>query len=426
MSAQGGGQDQLTQARPQGAPGYVLVVDDNLINSVLLTRHLAQHGHRTASASTGQEALDKLKAESFDLVLLDVDMPGMTGHAVLEVMKADPNFRDIPVIMVTGVDELQSVVRCIQQGAEDYLTKPFNPVLLQARIKACLDKKRLRDGERRQTRELELALQQLRATQDQLIVKEKLAELGALTAGIAHEIKNPLNFVMNFSQLSGQLLEELRAALKEKNTAEITDLLDVLGQNLARIREHGARADAIVRDMLLQSRGHSAERQPTDLNALVSQYVHLAYQGLRAQDASFNIAIEEEYDPAVGQVSVMPQELSRVIVNIAGNACYAAHEKKKTAPASFAPTLRVWTKNLGRQVEIHFRDNGPGIAAAIREKIFHPFFTTKPPGTGTGLGLSMSHDIVVRGHRGEVRLETEEGSYAEFIIRLPRGGETAS
>jgi signal transduction histidine kinase len=425
MTAPGGDQDRPAEARPHSAPGYLLLVDDNPINSLLLVKQVAQHGHRTATASTGPEALEKLKAESFDLVLLDVEMPGMTGHAVLEAMKADPNLRDIPVIMVTGVDELQSVVRCIQQGAEDYLTKPFNPVLLQARIRACLDKKRLRDGERRQTRELELALQQLRATQDQLIVQEKLAELGALTAGIAHEIKNPLNFVMNFSQLSGQLLEELRAALQERNTPEITDILDLLGQNLTRIREHGARADAIVRDMLLHSRGHSAERQPTDLNALVSQYVHLAYQGLRAQDAGFNVVIHEEYDPAVGLVSVMPQELSRVIVNIAGNACYAAHEKTKSAPVGFAPTLRVWTKHLGREVEIHFRDNGPGIPAAIREKIFHPFFTTKPAGTGTGLGLSMSHDIVVRGHRGELRLETEEGGFAEFIIRLPRGGETA-
>ena len=275
--------------------------------------------------------------------------------------------------------------------------------------------------------ELERTLTQLKQTQEQLVVQEKLASLGALTAGIAHEIKNPLNFVNNFADLSAELTAELhelidtqRAQLDPQQAQNIDEVLNDLRQNVTKIGEHGKRADSIVRGMLQHSRGASAEPQPTDLNALLAEYVNLAYHGMRAQDASFNIRLETVYDPAVGVVRIVAQDLSRVILNVMNNACYAANAKLKTAGSSFTPTVSVRSKDLGDRVEIRIRDNGNGIPAAVRDKLFTPFFTTKPPGQGTGLGLSISYDIVVRQHKGEIRVESEEGSYAEFIIVLPR------
>jgi signal transduction histidine kinase len=274
--------------------------------------------------------------------------------------------------------------------------------------------------------DLEATLAELKRTQDQLVVQEKLASLGALVAGIAHEIKNPLNFVTNFAELSGDLISELREVIETqkdrldpKQFEEIGAVIGDLAQNVSKIHEHSKRADGIVRGMLQHSRGKSGEPVPTDLNALVAEYVALAYHGMRAQDASFNITLDTAYDPSVGLVPVVPQDISRVFLNVINNACYAASEKRKTDGPGFAPTVSVRTTNLGDRVEIRIRDNGNGIPAGVRDKIFNPFFTTKPPGKGTGLGLSISYDIV-RQHQGEIRVQTEEGQYTEFVIVLPR------
>jgi signal transduction histidine kinase len=409
-------------------PGRVLVVDDNDINRDMLMRRLERQGLTVKEAGDGSQALNILENGDFDLILLDIMMPVMDGYQVLAALKADTRWRDLPVIMLSALDELRSVARCIEMGADDYLPKPFDPILLRARIGACLEKKRLRDLERQKTEELERTLSQLKATQDQLVVQEKLASLGALTAGIAHEIKNPLNFVTNFAALSVDLVQELRGDLNrvaekmEHTTRENCEMiLADLEQNVAKIAEHGRRADSIVRGMLLHSRGQKGERQPTDINALVAEYVNLAYHGLRAQDSSFNITLTTDYDKSLGKIDVVPQDLSRVILNIANNACYAANQKKKAAGAGFAPTLTVWTKDQGDHVEIRIRDNGTGVPASVRDKLFQPFFTTKPTGQGTGLGLSISRDIIVQGHQGELLLDSEEGQFTEFTIRLPKG-----
>ena len=408
-------------AAAEGA-GRVLVVEDNASNRDLLRRRLERQGHRVSEAANGVEALDMLGAGEYDLMLLDVMMPEMDGYQVLARLKQDARLRDLPVIMISALDEIQSVVRCIEMGAEDYLAKPFDPVLLRARIGASLEKKRLRDNERRKTEELERALQQLKETQDQLVVQEKMASLGALTAGIAHEIKNPLNFVMNFAELSVDLLRDLEQTVEpaEKDAAYVQEILGDLSGNLERIREHGKRADSIVRGMLAHSRGGAGQREKVDLNALTAEAVNLAYHGLRAQDVNFNIAIESDYDPKLGPVEVVPQDLSRVFLNITNNGCYAAYQKKLRQPDGFRPVLRVTTRDLADGVEVRIRDNGTGIPKDALQKIFNPFYTTKPTGSGTGLGLSLSYQIVVEQHKGTIRVDTSEGEYTEFIVTLPK------
>ncbi len=267
----------------------------------------------------------------------------------------------------------------------------------------------------------------LKSAQEQLVVQEKLASLGALTAGIAHEIKNPLNFINNYADLSVELMTELReeleqeqAALPEKKYQSLQKLIGSLSGNAKKIFEHGKRADGIVRSMLLHSRGQAGERQPTDINAMLDEYVNLSYHGMRAQDSSFNLTIERDFDPEAGAVDAIPQDLSRVFLNLLNNACYAVNEKARLAGPGFAPTLRVHSRNLGDSVEVRIRDNGMGIPAEVRDKIFNPFFTTKPTGQGTGLGLSISHDIVVQGHGGQLEVETVPGEFTEFVVRLPR------
>ena len=257
-------------------------------------------------------------------------------------------------------------------------------------------------------------------TQEKLVTQEKLASLGALTAGIAHEIKNPLNFVNNFSEVSHELLDELKAELLSKNEEEAINLIDDLKQNLTKINQHGKRADSIVKGMLLHSRGTAGEKILSDVNELLDQYVALAYHGLRAQNKDFNITIEKDYDESIEKINVVPQDLSRVFLNIINNACYAANEKKQKNGNGFEPKIKVSTKNLVDKIEISIKDNGNGIPQFVRKNLFNPFFTTKPAGEGTGLGLSLSYDIIVKEHKGEIKFESEEGEYTEFTITLPK------
>ncbi len=268
---------------------------------------------------------------------------------------------------------------------------------------------------------IEVTLKELKSAQVQLIHSEKMASLGELTAGIAHEIKNPLNFINNFSELSNELLDEMKIELQNDNTEEAMAIVNDVKQNLEKIYHHGKRADSIVKGMLQHSRGSSGEKTLTDINDLLDQYVNLAYHGLRAQNKEFNIIIEKNYDAMMEKINVVPQDISRVFLNIINNACYAAYDKKlKSEDNNFSPTLKVSTKNLDDSVEIKIADNGNGIPKDILDKIFQPFFTTKPTGEGTGLGLSLSYDIVVKQHAGEIKFESVEGKYTEFIINLPK------
>jgi len=286
---------------------------------------------------------------------------------------------------------------------------------------------RLFEQVQERTRELSQSLDELRTAQDRLIQTEKLASLGQLTAGIAHEIKNPLNFVNNFSALSAELIDELHEALKstdldDKIREEIDELTDMLRGNLEKVVQHGKRADSIVKNMLLHSREGSGEHRPVDINAIVEESLNLAYHGARAEKSGFNITLQRDLDPDAGLIDLYPQEITRVFLNLISNGFYAATKRKEAGEESFEPTLSASTKSLGNKVEIRIRDNGTGIPLEIKEKMFNPFFTTKPAGEGTGLGLSMSHDIVVKQHGGKIDVDTKPGVFTEFIITLPRTG----
>ncbi|WP_334529357.1 GAF domain-containing protein [Bradyrhizobium sp. AZCC 2230] len=276
------------------------------------------------------------------------------------------------------------------------------------------------------TKELTQSLDELRTAQDRLVQTEKLASLGQLTAGIAHEIKNPLNFVNNFSALSAELTDELNdmlksASLDEKMREDVHELTSTLKGNLEKVVQHGKRADAIVKNMLLHSREGSGEHLPTDINGLLDDSLNLAYHGARAENSGFNITLQRSFDPGAGTVEAFPQELTRAFLNLISNGFYAVTKRKtESGDSGFEPILSATTKNLGNTVEVRIRDNGTGIPAEVKEKMFNPFFTTKPAGEGTGLGLSMSHDIIVKQHGGRIDVETVPGLFTEFKIVLPR------
>ena len=272
------------------------------------------------------------------------------------------------------------------------------------------------------TRELSQSLDDLRTAQDRLIQTEKLASLGQLTAGIAHEIKNPLNFVNNFSALSAELTDELNDVLKPvamdgKVRGEVDELTGLLKDNLEKVVQHGKRANSIVKNMLLHSREGSREHRPADINSLLDESLNLAYHGARAEKGEFNITLQRDFDADAGTIELFPQEITRAFLNLIANGVYAATRRKtENNEPGFEPTLRATTKNLGTTVEIRIRDNGTGIPAEVREKMFNPFFTTKPAGEGTGLGLSMTHDIIVKQHGGRIDVATEPGQFTEFTI----------
>ncbi|MEO6315375.1 MAG: ATP-binding protein [Chitinophagaceae bacterium] len=279
-----------------------------------------------------------------------------------------------------------------------------------------------------QKEELQETLNELKSTQTQLIQSEKMASLGELTAGIAHEIQNPLNFVNNFSEVNTELIAEMKEALNKGDIEEAKLLAEDITANEQKINHHGKRADAIVKGMLQHSRSSGGQKEPTDINALADEYLRLAYHGLRAKDKSFNATMKTDFDESIGKINVIPQDMGRVILNLITNAFYVVAEKKKPLTPEgklnpffkdYLPTVTVSTRKAGDNVLISVRDNGNGIPPAVLEKIFQPFFTTKPTGQGTGLGLSMSYDIVTKGHAGELKVETKENQGTTFTVVLP-------
>ncbi|HRH51125.1 MAG TPA: ATP-binding protein [Panacibacter sp.] len=270
-----------------------------------------------------------------------------------------------------------------------------------------------------QKEELQHALTELKSTQAQLIQSEKMASLGELTAGIAHEIQNPLNFVNNFSEVSSELLEEMQAELDADNKEEAFNIAADVKQNLEKIIYHGKRADAIVKGMLQHSRSSSDKKEPVDINALTDEYLRLSYHGLRAKDKSFNATMNTDFDGSIGKINIVPQDIGRVLLNLFTNAFYSVSAKKKNLGNDYDPAIWVSTKKEVNKIIIKVRDNGTGIPQKVLDKIYQPFFTTKPTGEGTGLGLSLSYDIITKMHGGTITAETKENEFAEFTIELP-------
>jgi len=336
--------------------------------------------------------------------------------------------RTILIVPMLKEDELIGTMTIYRREVRPFTEKQIALVenfTRQAVI--AIENTRLLRELRERTKDLSDSLEDLRTAQDRLVQTEKLASLGQLTAGIAHEIKNPLNFVNNFSALSAELVDELQDVLKpttleDKTREEIDELTLMLKSNLEKVVQHGKRADSIVKNTLLHSREGSGEHRPADINAIVEESLNLAYHGARAERSGFNITLKRDLDPEAGMIDLYPQEITRVFLNLISNGFYAATKRKESGEKSFEPTLSATTKNLGNKVEIRIRDNGTGIPREVQEKIFNPFFTTKPAGEGTGLGLSMSHDIVVKQHGGKIDVDTKPGSFTEFIITLPRKG----
>jgi signal transduction histidine kinase len=355
-----------------------------------------------------------------------------------KVYRASPLFKEI--IDVGGI-RTAVIVPLFKEsaflGAIHIFRKEVRPfsdkqiALLQnfaAQAVIAIENARLITETREARDDAEAALGDLKAAQANLIQAEKMASLGQLTAGIAHEIKNPLNFVNNFAGLSVELLDELRetagpalATLDEDQRAELDETMEMLSGNLTKIGEHGRRADNIVKSMLEHSRGVSGERREVDVNGLIDEALNLAYHGARAQDQGFNITLERDYAATFPQVELAPQEMTRVFLNLFGNGFYAANKRARdNGDRSFRPVLSVVTRDLGEAVEVKVRDNGTGIPPEIRDKLFQPFFTTKPTGEGTGLGLSISYDIVTQQHGGTIEVESRVGEFTEFTVRLPR------
>jgi len=366
---------------------------------------LTEHANRVASP----DHLRQMASASDDVTTIDPQVTTIAAWAADEVGALAAAFQNMELELQRYIGNL----RRAQQELEEH-----NRTLEQKvnqRTSELVSK----------NAELESTLDKLKQAQEQIVTQEKLASLGALTAGIAHEIKNPLNFINNFAQLSAELTTELaesvgKAGLPDDTAADINDVVEMLKMNVQKINEHGTRADSIVRNMLTHSRKTKGERTAVDVNALLNEYVGLAYHGMRGQDQSFNARIETKFDPEVKTISAIPQDLSRAFLNILTNACYALRDKAKIAGDGYAPVLAVSTRLAGDDVEIRIRDNGTGIPDEVKAKIFEPFFTTKPAGQGTGLGLSMTFDILVQAHRGKVDVDTKPGEFAEFIIRLPR------
>ena len=336
------------------------------------------------------------------------------------------NYRTLLAVPMMREGTPIGVVTLTRSEARPFTDKQIELVTTFADQAAiAIENVRLFEQVQERTEELSLSLHNLRTAQDRLVQTEKLASLGQLTAGIAHEIKNPLNFVNNFSALSVELVDELEevlkpAALDRKTRADTGELTHMLKGNLEKVVQHGKRADSIVKNMLLHSREGSGERRPVDLNALVAESLNLAYHGARAERQDFQIRLDQNFDPAAGEIDLFPQEITRVLLNLISNGFYAAMKRKAEMRDGYEPTLGATTGDLGDRVEIRIRDNGGGIPPGVKEKIFNPFFTTKPPGEGTGLGLSLSYDIVVKQHLGSIEVVTQPGEFTEFRIILPR------
>ncbi|MDR0406949.1 MAG: response regulator [Holosporales bacterium] len=432
-----------TQASFDRTQARILIVDDQEMNRMILERRLRMdHFSAITQTADGQEALKLLESALFDVILLDMVMPNIGGYDVLCAVKQNPDLQDIPVIMISAEDDFNKIVQCIQAGAEDYLGKPFNPTLLRARLNASLDKKFLRDKEKRY--------------QEQILAQQKLASLGALTEGIAHELKNPLHFVTNFAEISIELANEIvQYAVQIKEAQDIEEnrknqtkalsiseiqedlvkKVKILETNVSKIVEHSKRADNIIRFMLDHSRTSGGKFQTGDINKLLEECMTMVFAAHKSQYTIFNVEIQKIFDKNIPKIELIWQDITHVLMNVIDNALYATcikaehltkQKSKKTERGKpcvlmsfYMPRVILSSVDKETTIDITIKDNGIGISKENLKKICDPFFTTKPSGDGTGLGLSMVHEIIQE-HKGSYLIDSVEGEWTSFQIILPK------
>ncbi|MEC4803238.1 MAG: hybrid sensor histidine kinase/response regulator [Jaaginema sp. PMC 1079.18] len=376
----------------------ILIVDDNPTNLKVLSYTLMNEGFELAIATDGTEALAQIAEEKPALILLDVMMPGIDGFETCRRLKANRETEDIPVIFMTALSDTVDKVKGLSIGAVDYISKPFEAVDVLARIRVHL---------------------RLQAAQKRMLAQEKLAALGTLAAGIAHELRNPLNFVANYAEIAVTNLTELLNSSEISQSPETKHLLQEVREDINSIYHHSQRAEQTIKSMMQLAR---RDRQPhweaTVLDILLNQATQLAYQSFRARYPEFSLEIVTDYDPTVETIWVVPSDFSRAAIALVDNACYALYHKQKQQ-ATFQPQLHLKTRAGDRSIKISLRDNGSGIPAKLTRHLFDPFVTTKPPGEGTGLGLSLAQNIIVEQHGGNLTFHSEIGQYTEFTIALP-------
>lgn len=383
----------------------ILIVDDNPTNLKILSQTLTSAGFQLAIATNGEEALEEVMEELPELILLDVKMPKIDGFETCRRLKANPKAQDIPIIFMTALSDTIDKVKGLSLGAVDYITKPFDEQDVLARVRVHL---------------------RLRAAQKQIIAQEKLASLGTITAGVAHELRNPLNFVINYAQSSIDSLNELFLNIQENPQLEPQNILNHL-QEVIRdsqaIYEHGERAGRIIESMMQLARSEPGEYQCINLNDLLPQALKLAYHSFRSKHLQFLMTIHTQFDSNLEPIEAIVSDLHRAFINIIDNSCYALYLKfleERNQNTHFSPTLSLTTKNQESYIEIKIHDNGIGIQPDTIANVFTPFFTTKPPGQGMGLGLSLTHDIIVLQHGGSIQLDTKWKQYTEFTLTLPK------
>lgn len=417
----------------------ILIVDDKPDNLRLLSNILIAEGYKVRKALNGRLAIDAAQLEPPDLILLDIMMPEVDGYQICQDLKANPQTQEISVIFLSALDNVADKVKAFTVGGVDYITKPFQQEEVLARVKTHLQVRKLnhslqdqnmrleQEVQRRQQIESELTktLQELRDTQAQVIVKEKLASLGALMGGIAHELRNPLNFVNNYAEGSVELIEEMATELESQaqhlsagSLATLQELVQEVRENAVSIHQHGQRAERIIENMMQHVRTEPGEQQIIHLPHLLEEAIALAYYSRRSATDDFNVKIETSYDQTTVSLRGVPSDLSRALINLIDNALYAVQKRQQQLGDAFQPSISVKTRKLQDQVELKIRDNGIGISPDLQSKIFDPFFTTKA-NQGTGLGLSITYDIIVGQHHGTMSVASELDSYTEFTITLP-------
>jgi signal transduction histidine kinase len=409
---------------------HILIVDDNPTNLKVLADILTEAGFDLAVATNGQIAIQQIQDDPPELILLDVLMPEMDGFETCKQIKENPSLKDIPVIFMTAMSDPVDKVKGLSLGAVDYITKPFETEELLARLHTHLQLRLLTKTLKEKNEKLSEALERLKGTQQQLIAQEKLATIGRLTAGIVHELRNPLNFIKNYGEssveLSDDLLEEIQNHCSRIDAEAVNYMKEVvadLQENALIITRNAQRAESVIEDMLMQSSANSSEPQLTYLNALLDQSLKLVYKSKYAQTNNLEIEIHKDYDETIGQVMLISAQISRAFINLIDNAFYALQKKQEQCSQHkvfFTPQLSLKTKKLDGAVQIRIRDNGIGIPRKFQEQIFRPFFSTKPTNQGTGLGLCLTHEIIVDEHGGSLTFETEPNIYTEFMIEIPR------